>query len=115
MPAGAPIKFTPEEMQEKLDEYFDITPVEKITITGVCLHLGVVKETFYNYGRREEYSHMINLARMKVENAYELSLRDKGRAGDIFALKNFGWTDRQDINYTKKPTPTVIVDDSEED
>lgn len=102
-------------MKEKLDEYFKITPVEQITITGVCLHLGIVKDTFYNYAKRDGFKHMINMARMRVENAYELSLRQNGRAGDIFALKNFGWTDRQDINYTKKPTPTVIVDDSEED
>jgi hypothetical protein len=111
---GSELRFTPEQMQEKLDEYFKITPVEDITITGVCLHLGIVKDTFYNYAKRKEYKEMVNLARMKVENAYEISLRRHGRAGDIFALKNFGWTDKQEINYTKKPTPTVIVDDSEE-
>src|SRR6056297_154743 len=97
-PNGAPLLYTPEKMQKKLDEYFKKTPVEKITITGLCIWLDVVKETFYNYSRREGFKKMMNLARLKVENAYELSLRENGRSGDIFALKNFGWTDKQDIN-----------------
>ena len=96
--AGAPMLYTPERMKKKLDEYFEITPVEEITITGLCIWLDIVKDTFYNYSRRKEFSQMMNMARLRVENAYELSLREKGRAGDIFALKNFGWTDRQEVN-----------------
>lgn len=35
------------------------------------------------------------MAKLKIENAYEVSLREKGGAGNIFALKNFGWIDEQ--------------------
>jgi len=107
-PNGAPLLYTPEKMQKKLDEYFKETPVEKITITGLCIWLDIVKETFYNYTRRKEFSQMMNLARLKVENAYELSLRANGRAGDIFALKNFGWTDRQEVDVKSNDFKQVL-------
>ena len=94
---GSSLRFTPAAMQEKLDEYFDITPVEDITLTGVCIHLGIYKDTFYNYAKRPEFTEMINMARMKIENSYEVSLKRYGRAGDIFALKNFGWRDKQEV------------------
>ena len=34
---------------------------------------------------------------MIVENSYEMSLRENGRTGDIFALKNFGWRDKMEV------------------
>ena len=95
---GPKFKYTPETMQDKLDEYFNNTPVEDITLTGVCIHLGIYKDTFYNYGRRDGFTDMINMARMKIENSYEVSLKRYGRAGDIFALKNFGWRDKQEVS-----------------
>ena len=98
MPKGSELRFTPAVMQKKLDEYFDKTPVEDITLTGVCIHLGIYKDTFYNYGRRDGFTDMINMARMKIENSYEVSLKRYGRAGDIFALKNFGWRDKQEVS-----------------
>ena len=98
MPKGSELRFTPAVMQQKLDEYFDKTPVEDITLTGVCIHLGIYKDTFYNYGRRDGFTDMINMARMKIENSYEVSLKRYGRAGDIFALKNFGWRDKQEVS-----------------
>lgn len=94
---GAKLTFeNPEELQLLINDYFDNTPEEEITITGLCLHLGIVKDTFYNYAKREDYKHIINMARLRVENSYEISLRRNGRTGDIFALKNFGWRDTQE-------------------
>lgn len=94
---GPKFKFTPETMEKKLDEYFKKTPVDEITLTGVCIYLGIYKDTFYNYGNREGFEDMINMARMRIENSYEISLKKYGRAGDIFALKNFGWRDKQEV------------------
>ena len=37
-----------------------------------------------------------------MQESYEKSLRKNGRTGDIFALKNFGWTDRQEIESENK-------------
>lgn len=92
---GRPLKIeTPEQMENILNEYFETTEENKITITGLCLALGVDKSTFYDYEKREEYKDIVKQARMIVENSYEISLRENGRTGDIFALKNFGWRDK---------------------
>jgi hypothetical protein len=88
---------TPKDVEMLFNDYFNATPKEEWTITGVCLHCHIHKDTFYEYCKRDDYKDVFNRARLMVENAYELSLRKNGRAGDIFALKNFGWTDKQEV------------------
>lgn len=92
---GRPLKIdNAEELEKMVEEYFEKTNEEKITITGLCLYLNLTKETFYEYAKRPEYKFILDRARLIVENSYEISLRKFGRAGDIFALKNFGWKDK---------------------
>lgn len=101
-----------DELEKAIDVYFSETPEEKITLTGLILHLGISKETFYEYAKRDEYKKPVNQARLRIENSYELSLKDKGRTGDIFALKNFGWRDQQEITADIKQTNiTVSLED----
>jgi hypothetical protein len=52
------------------------------------------------YENKDEFRDTIKKAKQKVENSYELRLIKNGRAGEIFALKNFGWTDRQETEIT---------------
>lgn len=100
---GRPLIYkTPEELKNKINEYLEQTDDEKITITGLCLALNINKDTFYEYGKKEGYKEIIDIAKLVVENSYELSLRKYGRTGDIFALKNFGWTDKQEIESENK-------------
>ena len=95
---GRPMKYeTREQLEKRINKYFEEVSEEEITITGLCLYLGINKDTFYEYAKRDEFRETINLARLIVENSYELSLRRNGRTGDIFALKNFGWQDKMDI------------------
>lgn len=95
---GRPLKFqSVEELQQKIDKYFEITPAEEVTITGLALHLDTYRETLMNYEHKDEFMDTIKRAKLKVQQEYEKDLRRKGRSGDIFALKNFGWTDRQEI------------------
>lgn len=94
---GPKFLFTPDELSKKIDKYFDTTPTEDITITGLCIYLNINKDTFYEYNKKPEFKNITEMARLKVEHAYELSLRHYGRAGDIFALKNFGWRDKQEL------------------
>ena len=96
-----PIKYdTPEELNEKIEEYFDSLENEiDITITGLVLYLGFEsRQSFYDYEKKEEYSYTIKKARTRIENSYEKYLRKYGRSGDIFALKNFGWKDKTEID-----------------
>lgn len=112
MPGGRPLKFnTLEALQEQIDTYFTSTPREEWTVTGLALALDTSRETLMNYEKKEEYFDAIKKAKEMVHNAYELDLRKKGRSGDIFALKNFGWTDKteQDITSGGEPFQVNIV------
>ena len=37
------------------------------------------------------------MALTRLEYKYELQLNEKSRPGDMFALKQYGWTDRQEV------------------
>lgn len=98
---GRPLKWeTVEELQVQVDKYFEDTPMNHWTITGLALALNTDRHTLINYSDREEYFHTINKAKLMVENAYEIDLREKGHAGNIFALKNFGWKDKTELDAT---------------
>jgi hypothetical protein len=98
---GRPLKWeTVEELQLQVNKYFEETPEPRWTITGLALALDTDRHTLINYSEREEYFHTINKAKLMVENAYEIDLREKGHAGNIFALKNFGWKDKTEVDAT---------------
>lgn len=98
---GRPPKYkTPEELEQLIDGYFAKCEAtgEPITLTGLCMAIGTTRDTLITYGKKDEFVDTIKKARNKVENSYELRLINRGNAGDIFALKQFGWSDRQDVN-----------------
>lgn len=95
MAAGRPLKFqSVEELQKKIDAYFNSTPKEEWTITGLALALDVCRDTILDYKEKPEFVDSISRAYDMVHNSYEIGLRKRGNAGDIFALKNFGWKDK---------------------
>lgn len=99
MAGGRPTKFTPEKLKPLIDEYFKITPFEDWMITGLLLHCGASRDLFCHYETRPEFSDIIKNAKMKVESSYEKSLRSGGNVtGPIFALKQLGWKDKQEID-----------------
>lgn len=69
------------------------------TITGLCLYLGFEsRQSFYEYEQKPEFTYTIKKARLLIETEYEEMLQAGNTSGAIFALKNFGWTDRQEID-----------------
>ena len=53
-----------------------------------------------SYGDRPEFRVSVKRAKLLIENGYEVDLRKTGNpAGSIFALKNMGWSDRQEIEF----------------
>lgn len=95
---GRPLKYkTLKDMQPLIDTYFDETPVTQQTITGLAMALDTDRTTLINYEKRDQFFDAIKRAKTRIENAYELSLRVRGGAGDIFGLKNFGWTDKTEV------------------
>lgn len=125
---GRPLKYkTVEELQEAIDDYFDSCVPEVIkdaegnpvmgkngmpvlrlnppTITGLALHLGFVdRRSIYDYKDREEFSLTIKEARLKCENYVESASMDGSipPAVGIFILKNYNWSDKQEIDFRDK-------------
>lgn len=120
MTAGRPPKYKDkEELQSKVDEYFDQEDV-KITISGLCHYLGFEsRQSFYDLQKNETFSYTIKRARNRIEQYYEEHLLERNATGAIFALKNFGWSDKQEIEstnftYTASVTKEEVKDISEE-
>lgn len=115
MPAGRPLKFkTPEELQEKISEYFALCEKRGTQpfITELAYHLDTSRETLVNYEEKNEYFDTIKKAKLRCELAIEKRLNEgKSQvAGLIFNLKNnYGWRDRteQDITSAGKPLPIL--------
>ena len=100
--------FTPEVVHEKIVDYFQNIPKIKRytkdgdeyeviapTIVGLALHIGFAsRQSFYDYIKKDEYRYMLERARSYIEMNYEESLQGPTPTGAIFALKQFGWSDR---------------------
>jgi len=104
---GRPLKFkSVEELQEKIDAYFNTTPKDEWTITGLAIALDTFRKVLMDYesGKYDEedrdFSNTIKKAKHIVENGYEIDLKKHGRSGTIFALKNFDWKDKTETDVT---------------
>lgn len=98
MPAGRPPLWdNPEAFEKRVDEYFDST--NSPTWTGLAIHLGFSSRDGLSYYHKEkpEFLHPIKKALLRIEEKYERGLDTKNPTGSIFALKNFGWKDKQEI------------------
>ena len=118
---------TPEELQEKIDEYFELFPqytadgvlVRPATITGLALHLGTYRDLLCNYQERDEFYDTIKTAKQRIENFYEERLVFQNATGSIFALKNFDWKDKTETQYSGElsisKVERVIIDPANPD
>lgn len=107
--AGRPLKWkSVEEIKPLIDKYFEETPKDEWTITGLALALDTSRSTIIDYCNRAEdednekvsleFSNTIKKAKEMVEHSYEVDLKKAGRTGTIFALKNFDWKDQTEVN-----------------
>lgn len=91
MAGGRPrIIGSPDEMDNLVDEFVALclTKEKPVTLTGMILYLGLSsRESFDEYGRRQEFSDSVKRAKMIVECEYEQRLSGNSPAGSIFALK----------------------------
>jgi len=103
--AGRPALFeTVEQLDMLSDLYFTQCLEDKKapTITGLALHLGFEsRQSIYDYEKKDdEFSYTIKRNRLRIENSYEEHLLSREATGAIFALKNFGWSDKQEVQNT---------------
>lgn len=107
---------TPEEMQVLIDKYFKDTQDKELTLTGLALALDFEsRQSIYHYEKKEAFCYTIRKARLRIENSYEKALRKTGHSGNIFALKNLGWKDKQELDVTSTGFQINVVKAPEED
>jgi hypothetical protein len=100
MPAGRPLLWCdPEAFADKVEEYFE---TEKIpTWSGLALYLGFSsRDSLNDYKKKPGFSDPIKKALLRIESMYESNLQKQNPAGSIFALKNFGWKDKQEVEQS---------------
>lgn len=86
----------PAAFEKKVDEYFDTEKTP--TWSGLALYLGFEsRKSLHDYGQKEGFSYPVKKALIRIEAIYEQRMVQGQAAGPIFALKNFGWTDKQEI------------------
>lgn len=115
-PVGRPPLYeTVEELQDKIDEYFDycdnktkdmysekqgnmiVADPEPYTMAGLAYALGMSRQTLIDYKNRDEFIDAIKKARDRVEADVErrMNSKDTFTPGLIFNAKNnFGWRDK---------------------
>ena len=127
-PNGRPLLYSnPEDLEKKIDEYFEVGVAHKElpfkkgketemisvpcpTITGLVLFCGFCdRQSFYDYENRERFSCTIKKARTRIEKHYEELLQMGGAAGPIFALKNMGWSDKQQIDMNANVVGNINI------
>ena len=93
MKLGRPFAFeTDEELQERIDEYWDYCEEKERpkTFCGLAYYLGITRQTLHNYGAGDKFGHIITRARERIEMDMDERLQMVGNAttGIIFSLKN---------------------------
>lgn len=97
---GRPPKYdSPEKMQVVIDEYFEQNKGNP-TISGLALYIGFEdRHAMYMYEEKIEFRNTIKKLRARMVEWYEQNVFEN-TAGAIFMLKNFGYSDRQDLNVS---------------
>lgn len=104
-PVGRPRKYEcPEDFDAKVDEYYAYCKEhsEPVTWTGLALYLGFSsRQSIDEYLNYEGFSDSVKRAKALVEWHYEMRLATSSApTGAIFALKNFGWSDKHELAHT---------------
>ncbi|XZI43539.1 terminase small subunit (plasmid) [Clostridium perfringens] len=112
---GRPLKFkSPEELQAKIDAYYEWAKENKkhITVTGLAWFLDTNRQTLLDYESEDcalfkkipvemkhAFTDTIKRAKARIEMEYEESLYNKNSAvGAIFTLKNnYNYVDKQEV------------------
>lgn len=78
-------------------------------LAGLCLRLGISKETWSNYGQDEKLGPVVERARARMEDYWCSRLDGKGANGAKFALSShYGWTERR-VMGLDKPTRNAMA------
>ena len=100
-PMVRPRKYTPSQAQKLIDGFFNhCDHAEKpYTVTGLAVALDTSRQSLCEWVERgDELGAVVERAKTRVEHYLEeLLLTARNPVGTIFALKNHGWSDRQQL------------------
>lgn len=103
-PVGRPRMFSsPEAFDQKVIEYQEYCKEENepVTWTGLALFMGFSsRQSIDEYQKYTEFSDSVKKAKTFVEWHYEMRLCGDKPTGAIFALKNMGWADKQQLEHS---------------
>lgn len=94
---------TPEAFEQKANEYFEQCKEEskRPLVTGLALFMGFSSRAeLHGYMNYDGFSNVVKKALTMVEMSYEQNLYSATPSGSIFALKNMGWSDKQEVDHT---------------
>jgi hypothetical protein len=118
-PGRAKAYKTPEDLQKKVDEYFQYCEEKKVppTMSRLALFLGFkTRQSLINYRfgvGYEEYEPILTEAKLRVEAHTEEDLLTKGRVtGQIFSLKN-NFENWKDVHTLKAEVEQNQIDYSQ--
>lgn len=80
-----------------------------LTISGLALALKTTRTMLNEYQEREEYREVIDTLKGYCENYAETRLfKATNPSGAIFALKQYGWNDKQELEISGNAKITTI-------
>jgi len=94
-----------KEVTRKVEQW--LRRPETPTVTGLTLHLGFAdKSTLYDYRDKKEFSHYIKRGLLQIEKYHEIMTSAGEKCtGNIFILKNFGWSDKVEVDGNVSISP----------
>ena len=91
-------------IKAKIDAYFDECEEseQRPTYCGLAYHLGYAsrQSIWENANSDSNISLPLKRAMLRIESIYERMLGSNSCTGAIFALKNRGWTDKQEVEHS---------------
>ena len=110
----------PNDLVIAIEEYFDMCEQKgkAWSKAGLCLHLGITKETLKNNGFNPKFAPIIDSAMLMMEEDVEQKMLRGGSttAGYIFKLKaQFDWSEKQQIDHTFSSANKFLMEDVFED
>lgn len=136
-PVGRPVAYQePKEMANKIEEYFTraagrikdhitsnglVVPISDpapVHVTGLCVFLGISRDTLCEYQKKPNFSDSITRAKLRCEeHAVNACFEGKkGNKADFVLQNNFGWKNKSEVdNKGSMTVKTVYIDAGEKE
>lgn len=112
MPGGRPKIFkNVGELEEKIQAYREYLLKEDKppTIAGLAYYTGIDRKTLYNYKKDDQYFYTIKkFTNWIIMNFEEIAIKNPS-GGIVFLLKNYGYTDKQEVEHSGELTTINVI------